>query len=177
MGLTLLYGRIGQRIHREVLGRERAAYGEQIVVAMSRQLVVDFGRGLFREEPTPNGSICRGASREQEIVATLSRPLSWSHFSALLPPLSPSNGNSTRRWPGSKAGACVPFVRPSTRCSMSARRCQTTRCNDPPGAGHRPQQRRPYPRSAAQRPLRIEFSGGLPKGFGRVEPRYGGHWE
>ena len=39
MGLTLLYWRIGQRIHREVLGSERAAYGEQIVVTVSRQLV------------------------------------------------------------------------------------------------------------------------------------------
>jgi hypothetical protein len=47
--LTLLYWRIGRRIHhREVLGSERAAYGEQIVLTLSRQL-------------------------------------SWSHFSALLP--------------------------------------------------------------------------------------------
>jgi len=38
MGLTLLYWRIGQRIHREVLGTERAAYGEQIVATLSRQL-------------------------------------------------------------------------------------------------------------------------------------------
>ena len=45
MGLTLLYWRIGQRIHREVLGSERAAYGEQIVVTVSRQLVGDYGRG------------------------------------------------------------------------------------------------------------------------------------
>jgi uncharacterized protein DUF1016 len=39
MGLTLPYWRIGQRFHREVLGSERAAYGEQIVVTVSRQLV------------------------------------------------------------------------------------------------------------------------------------------
>jgi len=38
IGLTLLYWRIGGRIHREVLGSERAAYGEQIVVTLSRQL-------------------------------------------------------------------------------------------------------------------------------------------
>jgi len=30
MGLTLLYWRIGQRIHREVLGSERAAYGDRL---------------------------------------------------------------------------------------------------------------------------------------------------
>jgi hypothetical protein len=45
IGLTLLYWRIGRRIHREVLGSERAAYGEQIVVTLSRQLVVEYGRG------------------------------------------------------------------------------------------------------------------------------------
>ena len=38
IGLTLLYWRIGRRIHREVLGGERAAYGEEIVVTLSRQL-------------------------------------------------------------------------------------------------------------------------------------------
>jgi len=48
IGLTLLYWRLGDRIRREVLGLERAAYGEQI-------------------------------------VATLSQQLSWSHFRELLP--------------------------------------------------------------------------------------------
>jgi hypothetical protein len=38
IGLTLLYWRIGRRIHHEVLGCERAAYGEQIVVTLSRHL-------------------------------------------------------------------------------------------------------------------------------------------
>jgi hypothetical protein len=37
IGLTLLYWRIGRRIPREVLGSERGAYGEQIVVKVSRQ--------------------------------------------------------------------------------------------------------------------------------------------
>src|SRR6266702_6251031 len=45
MALTLLYWRIGRRIHLEVLGSERAAYGEQIVATLSRQLVADYGRG------------------------------------------------------------------------------------------------------------------------------------
>jgi len=45
MGLTLLYWRIGKRIRLEVLDSERAAYGEQIVVTLSRQLVADYGRG------------------------------------------------------------------------------------------------------------------------------------
>jgi uncharacterized protein DUF1016 len=37
-GLTLLYWRIGKRVAEEVLGKERAAYGHQIVVSLIRQL-------------------------------------------------------------------------------------------------------------------------------------------
>jgi predicted nuclease of restriction endonuclease-like (RecB) superfamily len=84
MGLTLLYWRIGQRIHREVLGSERAAYGEQIVVTVSRQLVADYGRG-YSEKNLRRMVQFAELFPEQEIVATLSRQLSWSHFSALLP--------------------------------------------------------------------------------------------
>ena len=56
IGLTPLYWRIGNRILREVLGNERAAYGEQIVVTLSRQLVSEFGRG-FGKEPPPNDAV------------------------------------------------------------------------------------------------------------------------
>ena len=84
MGLTLLYWPIGQRIHREVLGSERAAYGEQIVVTVSRQLVADYGRG-YSEKNLRRMVQFAELFPEQEIVATLSRQLSWSHFSALLP--------------------------------------------------------------------------------------------
>jgi hypothetical protein len=42
-GLTLLYWRIGKRIAEEVLGKERAAYGRQIVVSLARQLVEEHG--------------------------------------------------------------------------------------------------------------------------------------
>jgi hypothetical protein len=43
---TLLYWRLGKRIHTEVLGNERATYGGQIVVSVSRQLEMEFGRGF-----------------------------------------------------------------------------------------------------------------------------------
>jgi DUF1016 N-terminal domain len=51
VGLTALYWRIGNRILREVLGNERATYGEQIVATLSRQLVSEFGRGFEQEPP------------------------------------------------------------------------------------------------------------------------------
>lgn len=84
MALTLLYWRIGDRIRREVLGPERAAYGEQIVVTLSHQLVAEFGRG-YSEKNLRRMVQFAEAFPDQEIVVTLSRQLSWSHFQALLP--------------------------------------------------------------------------------------------
>jgi hypothetical protein len=123
MGLTLLYWRIGQRIHREVLGSERATYGEQIVVTVrvSRQLVADYGRG-YSEKNLPRMVQLAELFPEQEVVATLSRQLSWSHFSALLPlsqpfqrefyvKMAPIEGWSVRTLPAHRL-----------RCSMSAPR-------------------------------------------------------
>lgn len=79
IGLTLLYWRVGQRINTEILQGERAAYGEQIVATLSRQLTIDYGRSFGIKnlrhmmrfaEVFPSG----------DIVSTLSRQLSWSHF-------------------------------------------------------------------------------------------------
>ena len=42
----VLYWNVGRRIRQEVLGEERAAYGEQIVNALSRQLTAEYGRGF-----------------------------------------------------------------------------------------------------------------------------------
>jgi hypothetical protein len=44
--LTLLFWRIGRRIHMEVLAGERAEYGEQIVPTLSAQLVRDYGHSF-----------------------------------------------------------------------------------------------------------------------------------
>ena len=49
MGLTLLYWRIGRRIQREVLGSERATYGGQIIVTVSRQLVAEYVAATARK--------------------------------------------------------------------------------------------------------------------------------
>lgn len=44
--LVLLYWRIGKRIRQDVLKEKRAEYGEQIVYAVSTQLVKEFGTGF-----------------------------------------------------------------------------------------------------------------------------------
>src|SRR5580704_13709972 len=82
MGLTALYWRIGRRIHREILGSGRAAYGAQIVATLSRQLVADYGRG-YTEKNLRRMIQFAEAFPEEEIVATLWRQLSWSHFREL----------------------------------------------------------------------------------------------
>jgi predicted nuclease of restriction endonuclease-like (RecB) superfamily len=68
----------------EVLGSERAAYGEQIVARLSRQLVADYGRG-YTEKNLRRMIQFAEAFPDEEIAATLWRQLSWSHFRELLP--------------------------------------------------------------------------------------------
>jgi predicted nuclease of restriction endonuclease-like (RecB) superfamily len=82
--LTLLYWRIGRRIHSEVLAGERARYGEAIVATASQQLVADYGRGFTYTALTRMVAFFE-AFPEERIVATLSQQLSWSHFRELLP--------------------------------------------------------------------------------------------
>ena len=52
-----------------MLGSERAAYGEQIVVTVSRQLVVDYGRGYSEKNLRRMVQFAK-MFPEQEIVAT-----------------------------------------------------------------------------------------------------------
>jgi hypothetical protein len=70
LGLTALYWRIGRRIRHEVLGAGRAAYGEQIVATVSRQLVVEFGRG-FEDKNLRRMMQFAEAFPDEGIVATL----------------------------------------------------------------------------------------------------------
>src|ERR1700693_5814712 len=84
IALTLLYWRVGDRIRRDVLQNERAQYGEQILATLSQELIAEFGRGFDASNSTRMMKF-REAFPEEEIVATLSQQLSWSHFRELLP--------------------------------------------------------------------------------------------
>ena len=81
--LTLMYWRIGQRIQREVLGGERAAYGAEIVSTLSRQLTLEHGRS-FNEKSLRHMMRFAEAFPDEQIVSTLSRQLAWSHFLDLI---------------------------------------------------------------------------------------------
>ncbi len=82
--LTLLYWRIGQRVHHEVLKGARAEYGQEIVVTLSQELAAEFGSGYSYSALTRMVKFAE-VFPDESIVVTLIRELSWSHFLALLP--------------------------------------------------------------------------------------------
>ena len=82
--LTLLFWRIGQRIHTEVLAGQRAGYGDEILPTLAAQLVRDYGRS-FADKNLRRMVQFAATFSDEPIVVTLSRQLSWSHFLALLP--------------------------------------------------------------------------------------------
>jgi len=82
--LTMLYWRIGHRIGVELLREERAPYGQEIVFAVSRELTLAYGKG-FNEKSLRRMMQLSEAFPDEQIVATLSRQLSWSHFVEILP--------------------------------------------------------------------------------------------
>lgn len=82
--LTQLYWQIGLRINQEILGGDRAEYGKQIVASLARQLTEEFGRG-FSEKQLRRMMQFAEIFPEAEIVASLMRQLSWTHFTKLLP--------------------------------------------------------------------------------------------
>ncbi len=82
--LTLTFWNIGNRIKKEVLKDQRAEYGKQIVVTLSRDLVKKYGRSYDEKNLRRMIQFAKIFS-DPEIVVTLSRQLSWSHFLVLLP--------------------------------------------------------------------------------------------
>ena len=81
--LTHLYWNIGGVIDQHILKSNRADYGKEILATVSRQLTKEYGDGysvssLWRmlqfQQAFPNANI----------LATLSRELSWSHFVELI---------------------------------------------------------------------------------------------
>ncbi len=81
--LVLMYWKIGARIRQEVLGGERAAYGEQIVSTLSRQLTASYGAGFSRGNLFHMIRFAEVWPVEAD-VAELAQHMGWSHFTAIL---------------------------------------------------------------------------------------------
>ncbi|HET6385031.1 MAG TPA: PDDEXK nuclease domain-containing protein [Armatimonadota bacterium] len=81
--LALLYWKIGDRINRDVLGNDRADYGERVIDNLAATFTAEYGRGFNRRSlyrmvrfahifPNP------------EIVSALGTQLSWTHWRELI---------------------------------------------------------------------------------------------
>ena len=82
--LTMLYWHIGRRTREDVLNEKRAQYGKEIVVTLSRQLVTEYGNGYSEKNLRRMIQFAERFPYER-IITTLSRELSWSHFTSLIP--------------------------------------------------------------------------------------------
>jgi predicted nuclease of restriction endonuclease-like (RecB) superfamily len=82
--LTMMYWRIGERINKEILLGNRAEYGREIVKTLSSELFNEYGTG-FSEKNIRRMIQFYEVYPENQIVASLMRQLSWTHFIVLLP--------------------------------------------------------------------------------------------
>lgn len=82
--MTLMYWHIGDRINREVLGGERAAYGKQIVETLALKLTAEYGKG-FDSKSLRRMMQFASVFPDLQIVAPLVGKLSWSHFLQVIP--------------------------------------------------------------------------------------------
>ncbi|MEN6444063.1 MAG: PDDEXK nuclease domain-containing protein [Methanoregula sp.] len=81
--MVLLYWDIGERIRKEILKDERAAYGKQVLDTLSGELVTQYGPGFTR---TNLFNMVRFAEifPDRTIIHSLSGQLSWTHFRNLI---------------------------------------------------------------------------------------------
>lgn len=82
--LIALNWRMGRRIYSEVLKKKRAGYGEEILATVSQQLTKEYGQG-FTISTLSRMLKFAELFPDEQIVATLSQQLSWSHFVEILP--------------------------------------------------------------------------------------------
>jgi len=82
--LVMLYWRVGRRINQDVLKGRRAEYGKQIFSTLSGKLSADYGRGFSQQNLFRMSQLAEVFADEQ-VIYTLSRELSWSHFVEILP--------------------------------------------------------------------------------------------
>jgi len=77
--MVLSYWEIGKELKEEILKDKRATYGKEVVKKISEKLTLEYGRGYSKASLLRMIQVYSFFS-EKEIVVTLSRQLSWSHF-------------------------------------------------------------------------------------------------
>ena len=82
--LTLTYWQVGKKINEYFLQNKRAEYGKEIVITLSAQLVIKYGKS-FSDRNLRRMMQLADEFPDFKIVTSLMTQLSWTHFIALLP--------------------------------------------------------------------------------------------
>lgn len=81
--LVMLNWRIGDRIRRDILGHEKAEYGEKVIEGLATGLTAQYGGGFSRANLFHMVRFVE-VFPDERIVYALSRQLSWTHFRSLI---------------------------------------------------------------------------------------------
>jgi hypothetical protein len=107
-GLTLLYWQVGQRILKDLLlEKERAAYGEEIVATLSRQLMQRYGKGFTKSALNRMVQFAE-VFPDPQIVATLSQQSGGRTSCCCCHWINPCSATFTPKCAASSAGVCAP---------------------------------------------------------------------
>jgi len=82
--LVMLYWHVGDRILREILRDQRGDYGQHVVADLARALSAEFGSGYSKANLSRMVQFASSFSGYDK-VAALTRQLSWTHFTLILP--------------------------------------------------------------------------------------------
>jgi DUF1016 N-terminal domain len=82
--LSMLYWQIGYRINAEILQGDRAEYGKQVILLLSKALTEEFGDGWGNSQLRTCMQFAT-AFPDVQIVHTLCVQLSWSHLRSIIP--------------------------------------------------------------------------------------------
>lgn len=83
--LTILYWNIGDLINKDILKGKRATYGQEVIEKLSEQLTNEYGNRSFQVKNLRRMMQFAERYPDFQIVASLVRQLSWTHFTILIP--------------------------------------------------------------------------------------------
>ena len=80
--LPMLYWHVGRHINEFILLGKRAAYGQKIVISLSKRLILKYGKGWSSQHLRHCLRIAE-TFPENQIVSALRRQLSWTHLKTI----------------------------------------------------------------------------------------------
>lgn len=83
--MTLMYWKIGKRLSIELAENQESKYGKQILSQLATKLQMQFGERGFQEKNIRRMIQFALIYTDEQIVVSLIRQLSWTHFIALIP--------------------------------------------------------------------------------------------